>query len=1086
MRCVTNLFWRKGIKYIIISLTCLFCFFGFPIFASETTISPNAVPSDLDLLQNLKSDIPALTEIYRLRDMGKTEQAIKLLVEYLKQKSADRFYFDWKYFKQRFNQYRKQYPEMRQEHFDLSSEQMTTFPPETNWILPFKNLRGKEVTAYELRHLARQQKSYDMALIYYYLNEDDKYLDYWVRQVADLNRAFSEGAYDDAGNGVYESFRAGKRIHNWLFCHNAYLASNKFHWQSQLLLIKTFLHHGAQLQQETQKYRSGNHHTKGLVALFEIAALFSDFRILDSWVNQALNGLAQHLQNEVNRDGFQSERSVHYHIGDIENYFRVYQLAKLNQIELPAIFENQFRKMFEALAHLAQPNRRLPVLQDDTDSPFAENNQIDDAMTIGALVFGDPIFRYFAADEIPASIYWLLRPSQFDNILKMKGEKPKFGSIALTETGYYCMRNGWDKNDLYLTISAGISKMKPDHQHGDMLGIVAYVNGHEILPNYQVKYKEADFPFWKNSWVKNVALVDSIPLGQGWLPNEGGSGFGKWANLPQLNVIKWETTETFDYFLGTHNGYDSLGVKHFREVLFVKDGFWIVRDHFQGEEPHEYQQVWQGHYSIKDNNHVFSTFDDGTGLQIIQLIAEIDQVSLGKFRSKANMVFNRNDQKDFVFTTLLLPFSEDSKIEIDNFQTQGEIALGNWKILKNDRQEILLIDAVKNTQKFSIKGKDFISCLETHCDIDSLIIQNISFAQKQYSMMLEKLGDTNRNPRTTNEDGSIKLVPSKDWTSGFFPRCLWLLYEFSQKEKWESAARKFTATLEQEKFNAGTHDMGFKMFCSFGNGFSLTQDQKYKEILLQSARTLITRFNSKVGCIRSWDHHQDVWQYPVIIDNMMNLELLFWATKMSGDSTFYRIAVTHANTTLKNHFRENNSCWHVVNYDTTTGQVINKQTHQGHSHDSAWARGHAWALYGYTMCYRETKDERYLIQAQKIAETILNHKNLPGDMIPYWDFDAPNIPNEERDASAGAIMCSALYELSELSGESDLKYRKAADKILQSLSSPTYRATVGENNHFLLKHSVGSKPGKFEIDVPLIYADYYFLEANLRRLRIER
>lgn len=1055
-----------------------------PILSSKYSISPKQIPSELDLLKNLKLEIPELQGIYQLRDTGKTDQAIQLLVECLKQKSADRYYFNWKNFKQRFKQYRDQFPEMRQKHLDLASEQMKTYPPETNWILPFKNLRGDQVTAYELRHLARQQKSFDMALMFYYLDEDEKYLDYWVRQVADLNRAFADNAYDDAGNGIYESYRAGRRIHNWLFCHHAYLASEKYNWQSQLLLINTFLHHGAQLQKETQKYRSGNHHTKGLVALFEIAAVFSDFKISDFWKNQALNGLAKHLQNEVNEDGFQSERSVHYHIGDIENYFRVYQLAKINDVELPEIFEIQFRKMFEALAQLAQPNRRLPVLQDDTDSPFAENNQIDDAMTIGTLLFGDPIFRYFSTDEIPADISWLLRPEQFDNIYKAKGEQPTFSSVALKETGYYCMRNGWGKNNLYLTISAGLSKKKTDHQHGDMLGIVAYANGHEILPNYQVKYKEEDFPFWKNSWAKNVALVDSLPLGRGWTPNEGGSGFGKWANLPQPKVIEWKASEQFDYFLGTHNGYDSLGVSYFREVLFIKDGFWIVRDHFQSDGSHNYQQVWQGHYSIKNNNHAFSHFKDGTGLQIVQLNPVIDDVLFSKFRSKGNIVFNRNGQRDFVFTTLLYPFNENKKIKIDPSQSQQKIIVKNWHILKNDRQEILLIDSLTGGVKFKIDKENFISWQLSKIN-DSLITRNLIFAQKQYSNMLSTIGNSDRNPRTTNQDGSLKLVPSGDWTSGFFPGCLWLLYEFSQDEKWKIAAQQFTANVEQERFDSTTHDMGFKMFCSFGNGYRLIRNENYKNILLQSARTLITRFNPKIGCIRSWDHNQDRWQYPVIIDNMMNLELLFWATKASDDSTYYHIAVTHANTTLKNHFRKDNSSWHVVNYDTTTGQVINKQTHQGHSHDSAWARGQAWGLYGYTMCYRETKDNRYLIQAQKIADFILNHKNLPDDMIPYWDFDAPDIPNEERDASTGAIICSALYELSELSGDADLKYRKAADKILQSLSSATYRATVGENHNFLLKHSVGSKPGDSEIDVPLIYADYYFLEANLRKLKIK-
>ncbi|HEX9971015.1 MAG TPA: glycoside hydrolase family 88 protein [bacterium] len=378
-----------------------------------------------------------------------------------------------------------------------------------------------------------------------------------------------------------------------------------------------------------------------------------------------------------------------------------------------------------------------------------------------------------------------------------------------------------------------------------------------------------------------------------------------------------------------------------------------------------------------------------------------------------------------------------------------------------------------------------MSCSEIHHGIDSLVIQNFNFAQKQYSMMLRTIGDSAKNPRTINEYGSIKLVPSKDWTSGFFPGCLWLFYEFSQDEKWKIAAQKFTANLEAEKFNAGTHDMGFKIFCSFGNGYRLTHNENYREILLQSAKTLITRFNPKVGCIRSWDHNRDLWQYPVIIDNLMNLELLFWATKASGDSSFYHIAVTHANTTLKNHFRDDLSSWHVVNYDTTTGDVINKQTYQGYSHDSAWARGQAWGVYGYTMCYRETKDERYLSQAQKIADFFLNHKNLPEDMIPYWDFDAPNIPDEERDASAGAILCSALYELSMHLGNEGLKYKQTADKILASLSSAQYRASIGENGNFLLMHSVGSKPGNVEIEVPLIYADYYFLEANLRRLNIK-
>ncbi|MGH7454633.1 MAG: glycoside hydrolase family 88 protein [bacterium] len=364
--------------------------------------------------------------------------------------------------------------------------------------------------------------------------------------------------------------------------------------------------------------------------------------------------------------------------------------------------------------------------------------------------------------------------------------------------------------------------------------------------------------------------------------------------------------------------------------------------------------------------------------------------------------------------------------------------------------------------------------------------RNLAFAQKQLALALQHLGDSQNNPRTINENGTLQLVPSKDWTSGFFPGCLWLIYEYTGEAKWKIAAQKFTRNLEQEKLNGTTHDMGFKMFCSFGNGYRLTGDREYKEILLESAKILITRFNPKVGCIRSWDHHQHLWQYPVIIDNMMNLELLFWATKESGDSTFYNIALKHAETTMKNHFRVDFSTWHVLNYDTTTGKVLDRHTHQGYAHESTWARGQAWALYGFTMVYRETREQHFLNQAVHIANFILHHKNFPDDMVPYWDFDAPNINQEPRDASAATIICSALYELSTHSGSQGAKYKSAADKILASLSSEKYLAKLGENANFLLMHAVGNKPSNSEIDAPIIYADYYFLEANLRKLKIEK
>ncbi|MCI0522141.1 MAG: glycoside hydrolase family 88 protein [Bacteroidales bacterium] len=368
----------------------------------------------------------------------------------------------------------------------------------------------------------------------------------------------------------------------------------------------------------------------------------------------------------------------------------------------------------------------------------------------------------------------------------------------------------------------------------------------------------------------------------------------------------------------------------------------------------------------------------------------------------------------------------------------------------------------------------------------------IADAEKQTWLMLSEIekakssavsrGDGKNpafSPRSLSTGGNLTLVSSSDWTSGFFPGNLWLLYELTGNELWADRARLFTTEMEKEKLNAKTHDMGFKIWCSFGNGFRLKSDPVYREIIIESARTLSTRFNPLVGCIRSWDHNADKWKFPVIVDNLMNLELLFAATRFTGDSSFFRIAVSHANTTLRNHYRPDNSSFHVVDYDPATGSVIQKNTHQGLSDDSSWSRGQAWGLYGYTMCFRETGDSLYLKHAEKIAAYILNHPNLPDDLIPYWDFSLENTEGEPRDASAAAITASALFELCTLS-EYGIYYHRMAEKMINSLAK-NYRSAPGANRGFILDHSTGSKRGGTEIDVPLIYADYYFLEANKRQ-----
>jgi len=364
------------------------------------------------------------------------------------------------------------------------------------------------------------------------------------------------------------------------------------------------------------------------------------------------------------------------------------------------------------------------------------------------------------------------------------------------------------------------------------------------------------------------------------------------------------------------------------------------------------------------------------------------------------------------------------------------------------------------------------------------INQAVDAAAKQVNVMLEQIPIAKgtaanlASPRTI-ENGTLKMVVPRDWTSGFFPGMLWYLYELTKDPKWMAEAKLYTAKIENQKFTTTTHDLGFILYCSYGNGYRLTGDTSYRSVIIQSAKTLSKRFSPVTGVIRSWDHHADQWKFPVIIDNMMNLELLFEATKLTGDSSFYKIAVSHANTTLKNHFRKDYSSYHVVDYDPATGAVKAKATAQGYADESSWARGQAWALYGYTMCYRETKDKAYLAQADSIANFIFHHAaNLPADKIPYWDFNDPKIPESPRDASAAAIMASGLFELSQYSKEGKV-YKKTAEQLLNTLAKK-YTSKPGANFGFLLAHSTGNKPSNSEIDVPIIYADYYYLEALLR------
>lgn len=407
---------------------------------------------------------------------------------------------------------------------------------------------------------------------------------------------------------------------------------------------------------------------------------------------------------------------------------------------------------------------------------------------------------------------------------------------------------------------------------------------------------------------------------------------------------------------------------------------------------------------------------------------------------------------------------------------------------KNINRTILALSIILFMLPMAVEGKKLT---------DKQITYIFEQAEKQYAIQDSLHPTADCYPRTLDKKGNIVCTHLNDWTEGFFPGTLWYIYEHNHAAQWEQKALKWTLPLEKLQHLTSHHDIGFLLYCSYGNAYRLTGNENYKTILVNAAEALCTRFSETTGCIKSWNYRESwdkkhKWYYPVIIDNMMNLELLYFATQVTGNRKYADIANKHAETTVRNHFRDDYGSYHVVNYSPETGEVLFRGTCQGFSDNSTWARGQAWAIYGYTMAYRFTHNPDFLELAKRLADFWLNHPNLPADGIPYWDFDAnyngmqpadwakvravPAV--QPRDASAAAIACSAFLELSGYV-KNGKKYKQEAERILQTLSSKEYLATDG-NGNFLLKHSVGALPFGAEIDVPLIYADYYFLEAVIR------
>ncbi|WP_051119701.1 heparinase II/III family protein [Gillisia sp. CAL575] len=625
------------------------------------------------------------------------------LATYFREKFSERYFYDWKNFDERFKTHNNLYPSSEGHHNERALDHLSKYPGDAKWKLPFNYLTGEAVDAYALRHLARQHKMVDIAFYYNYKQKDTTYLNYFTSQLQSLNQALDANKFEtiDDGNGVYEVFRSGYRILNWLQIHNMFLGEKQYSDEDQLRTIATLLQHGANLFENNQEFSSGNHQTRGMSALAMLSILLRDFEGTDKWYERSMDLLEQHLSAEINKDGFQFERTVHYHMSDIKNYFYVYQLAKNSGINVGPVWEEKLKSLFITLEKIAFPDGSAPVFSDDTDKPWAERNDISGAMTLGYLLFNDPGMGFFASNKVESDTYWYLSGNQLGMLENIKTKQPDFKSLAFTETGYYIMRNGWEAKDKMLVISAGLDDKKPDHQHGDILGIQAMANGKVILPNYQVRYSLDDLELFKNSLVKNVALVDDELQGKDYKSNKGGSGFGKFGELPQPNTIVFKSNPDLDLYIGSHNGFENIEVEYSRQVIFVKDDFWIIKDNFNAEKDHIYKQIWQGHYTAEHApNLLRSTFDDGSGLDILQLESADTVVSSGQ-RGKQWSIVSSKPEANFNFITILYPFEVfDARINEDektpdlkgwqlNLETQWELKGEDLKSLIKDNMGFL-------------------------------------------------------------------------------------------------------------------------------------------------------------------------------------------------------------------------------------------------------------------------------------------------------------------------------------------------------------------------------------------------------------
>jgi hypothetical protein len=688
----------------------------------KDNIPRNRLVTDEELLHLLDFSNKDLSNVEAAIKTKEYNTALINLSAYFRNRTSPKYFFDSKTVRLDIENFRKSYPEEVNNIKKRADEFIDSYGTDLTWSLPAVDKHGRAYTPNTIRQLSRFAQSYDFALSYYIENNNSHRIDPLIAQLKDFINDYEKGIAEKGGNDVFERFYAGHRTRNLLLAHNLLLNSPDYDWQKQIFMLKIFLLHGARLIDACKKFNWGNHQLHGLAGLYEMTIMYPEFPVMNLWNDMALKTIMEHITKEIKDDGFQFERASHYFKLDIMNYFRIHKISALNNKKLPDLFEKRFHKMFDAIMELSRPDKSLPVLQDaqafyQTQLDSLDNNdaaELSDPkeslfMSLGAAEFNNPGYKYFSSEQLPPDLFWFFSEEERDKYSALPIKTPEVKSIALTDSKYFVMRTGWDKNNLHMVIDGGLAEYKPDHTHGGILGIALYGFGNDLLPTYRVHYSDPSYIYLKNSMAKNVAMADNIPQGKGWISNSAKTGFGIWNSLPDPTVNDWITGNNFDYFSGSHNGYIDDSVNYDRSVFFFKPLFFVVADNFKSNSYHSYQQIWQGKFNpLNDCNGAVKISNTGKLFIIQSDYADMNIVPFSKYNINS-IKFEKTGVKDYFFSTILYPISiNDSGVPVVKQFTQKECT--QVIVTKNNDKGILFFNVSKE-----IKSDDVISDAEFVC-----------------------------------------------------------------------------------------------------------------------------------------------------------------------------------------------------------------------------------------------------------------------------------------------------------------------------------------------------------------------------------